>query len=72
MYNAFASKVLQEYYNTSVILSDYRQIKTSSNIRVWEYYEINTRIKFRFTIDNVWTCEMDDDSGSRYINKYLY
>lgn len=70
-YCNIANQVLKEYNNISVILSDYRQIKTSSQTKVWEFKEINTGIKFRFTIDEVWTCEMDDDSGSRYLRKNI-
>ena len=70
-YCNLANQVLQEYNNISVILSDYRQIKTSSKTKVWEFKEINTGIKFRFTLDEVWTCEMDDDSGSRYLRKNI-
>lgn len=70
-YCNIANQVLKEYNNISVILSDYRQIKTSSKTKVWEFYEINSGIKFRFTLDEVWTCEMDDDSGSRYLRKNI-
>ena len=71
IYYDYANGILKEYNNTSVILSDYYRINTSSKTNVWEFWEINTGIKFRFALGDTWSCEMDHDSWLQYLGKYL-
>ena len=66
-----AEKVLEEYNTTSVIISEYTQLATSSDIIVWRFQELNTGIFFRFYLDDSWTCESEEASITRYLKKYI-
>ena len=66
-----AEKVLEEYKNTSVILSEYKQLATSSDTKVWRFQELNTGIYFRFYLDETWTCEPEESSITHYLRKHI-
>ena len=71
-YNDIAKKLLNEYHNTKVVLSDYRKVPTSSQTMVWEFTEINTGILFQFSIDEkMYVIKADDESAQRYLEKNL-
>lgn len=71
-YNDIAIKLLNEYRNTRVILSDYRKVPTSSQTMVWEFSEINTGILFQFSADEQsYEIKVDDNSAERYLEKNL-
>ena len=67
-YQYLAEKVLGEYKNMSVILSEYSQLATSSDTKVWRFQELNTGIYFRFYLNDIWSCEPEESSIIRYFN----
>lgn len=71
-YNGMAKKILNEYKNTRIVLSDYKKIPTSSQTRVWEFKEIDTGILFYFSADeNEYRIKPDDESLERYMKKTI-
>ena len=66
-----AKKVYSEYNRTSVIISDYQQLATSSDTKVWRFQELNTGIFFRFTYGETWSCEPEEQSIIRYLKKNI-
>ena len=71
-FNDIAKKLLNEYQNTRVILSDYKKIPTSSQTMVWEFTEINTGILFHFSSDEQsYAIMVDEDSAEMYLQKSL-
>lgn len=70
-YQDLAKKVYSEYNRTSVIISDYQQLATSSDTKVWRFQELNTGIFFRFTYGETWSCEPEEQSIIRYLKKNI-
>lgn len=71
-YRGIAKKLLDEYKKTRVVLSDYKKVPTSSQTMVWEFKEINTGIRFYFSInEKEYEVRSDDDSVRQYLEKYL-
>lgn len=57
-----AKKVYEKYDRTSVIISEYQQLATSSDTKVWRFQELNTGVFFRFTYGESWSCEPEESS----------
>ena len=71
-YNGMARKILNEYKNTRIVLSDYKKIPTSSQTKVWEFKEIDTGILFYFSADeNEYRIKPDDESLERYLENTM-
>lgn len=73
-YCGLASKVLKEYDKTLVLLSDYTEIETSSNYKLWNVSELNTDIKCQVIYNlesKVWDCRPDVTSVERYMAKHV-
>ncbi len=66
-----AEKVYAEYNRVSVIISEYQQIATSSDTKVWRFQELNTGIFFRFTYGETWSCEPEEASITHYLKKNI-
>lgn len=72
--NDIASDVLDVYRNTRIIISEYVQVPTSSQTKLWQFKELTTGIRFYFCIDeknDTWDCYPDDDSYDWYFSKNL-
>ncbi|MBO7594587.1 MAG: hypothetical protein J6T12_06425 [Salinivirgaceae bacterium] len=72
--NDIASDVLDVYRNTRIIISEYVQVPTSSQTKLWQFKELTTGIRFYFCIhekDDFWECYPDDDSYDWYFSKNL-
>ena len=71
-YNGMAKKILNEYKNTRIVLSDYKKIPTSSQTKVWEFKEIDTGILFYFSADeNEYRIKPDDESLEGHMKKTI-
>ena len=73
-YCDIAKDVLTEYRSLNIVLSDYQRISTSSQAKLWQFKELKTGIRFTFCFyleNNIWECEPDEESYSRYIEKNL-
>ena len=71
-YHDYAEKVLKEYDKTLVLLSDYSEVETSSNYKIWNFKEINTELAFQTIInidDKSYNCVPDKTSINRYFNR---
>lgn len=66
-----AKEVAAEYDRTSVIISDYQQLSTSSDTKVWRFQELNTGIYFRFEYGETWSCYPEEESMTRYLKKHM-
>ncbi len=66
-----AKKVYAEYDRTAVIISEYQQLATSSDTKVWRFQELNTGVFFRFTYGESWSCQPEESSITRYLKKYI-
>ena len=52
-----AEEVLKEYNNTLVILSEFKQLSTSSDKKVWKFKELSSGINYLFYLDEeTWNC----------------
>lgn len=67
-----ASRILKKYNTVGVVISDYRRIETSTDIKLWKFTELNTGLVGTFKIDskNKWYCDITDSSWEKYF-KYL-
>ncbi len=71
-YQEIAKKVYDEYERTSVVISKYTRIETTSNIRIWTYQELNTGLGFKITYnrdDNSWSYELDEESFFSFLKR---
>lgn len=73
-YSALASRVLDEFNKTLVLLSEYTEVETSSNYRLWNVSELNTDIKCQVVYNlesKEWDCRPDATSVERYMTKHV-
>ena len=71
-YDKIAKDVCKAYNELSVVLSEYTEIPTSSETRIWKFKEIYSDIEFIYTENKEsgdWSCEPDEKSIERYIKK---
>lgn len=70
-YTKVAMDVLESYNTTNIILSEYKEIPTSSDGRMWHFKELNTGIVFTVKIDPMlnWEIDVDEDSIERFFLK---
>lgn len=69
-YRNIAQKVYKEYKTTTVIISQYKEIQTSSKKRVWEFKELNTGICYKFILsDDGFLIDINEKSLDKYIEE---
>lgn len=69
-WNTIATHVLEEYMETSVLISDYKRIETSSDAKMWYFRDYNSGLEgsFLFESDDIWRCEILESSFSKILS----
>ena len=58
-----ATMLLEKYNNIDIIISDYYEIETSTDARIWQFTELNTGLEGRFIYEDYsWTCGLTESS----------
>ncbi len=58
-----ADMVLEKYNDIDVVISDYYEIETSSDVRIWQFTELNTGLEGTFVFENdTYSCGLTDSS----------
>lgn len=72
-WNKMAKMTLERYENIGVVISEYQEVETSSDIKLWEFQELNTGLIGTISVDtdNKWYYELTESSIERFFRKSI-